>query len=653
MRIGGIASGIDTDSIIKNLMQVERLPMNRLTQRKQILEWQRDNFREMNSLLADLRRASLSIASGASLSTKKVSSTDESKLTAIASPSAGNATYNITSGRLATSSYVTSSTSGVIANDRLHSNPNLDWKSTFDETINVTTSGTDFRLSNKNIKEGASLSIKVNNGPNLNVIHDPNAVLGSNDVFVNKETGQMRFGSLIASNSKIEATYEYYNRQTLTATSDGQKEFQLSKSNLSEVKSFTVKNPDGTLGTTYTLITEGEPGEGQFKVGTDGKLTLGGAGLLKGSSFEIEYIAKNVQFSITTFDSNGNEVFSRFTLEGNDTVNSAISKINNSTAGVSAFFDERTQQISVSRKQTGVNNPNGQEMVFEGHFLNNFLNLSSGNYVSGSDAEITVNGITITRQSNNFTIDGVNFTLKNNFTNPITISVTNDNSKIIENIKSFVEKYNEVVGGISDKISEERFRNFQPLTPEQRKDMTEQEVKLWDEKAKSGMLRGDSILRNALSQLRVDISSPVNTGGTFNMLSQIGIATTADFRSPKLEIDEMKLLKALEADPLAVQRLFNQNDDGSKGVGVRLQETIRSTIGRIEAKAGNQFRTNHQFSIGKDLIDVDQRISSFERRLVDIENRYWTRFTAMEKAMNQANAQAMTFMQQMMGPGNF
>ena len=47
-RIGGLASGMDIDSIVEKLMQAERMPLNKAFQRKQTLEWQRDAYRNVN-----------------------------------------------------------------------------------------------------------------------------------------------------------------------------------------------------------------------------------------------------------------------------------------------------------------------------------------------------------------------------------------------------------------------------------------------------------------------------------------------------------------------------------------------------------------------------------------------------------------------------
>ncbi|MDL0437785.1 flagellar cap protein FliD N-terminal domain-containing protein, partial [Niallia sp. SS-2023] len=54
LRIGGLASGMDIDSLVEQLMTAERVPLDKLNQKKTYTEWQRDDYREMNTLLLSL-----------------------------------------------------------------------------------------------------------------------------------------------------------------------------------------------------------------------------------------------------------------------------------------------------------------------------------------------------------------------------------------------------------------------------------------------------------------------------------------------------------------------------------------------------------------------------------------------------------------------
>ena len=153
--------------------------------------------------------------------------------------------------------------------------------------------------------------------------------------------------------------------------------------------------------------------------------------------------------------------------------------------------------------------------------------------------------------------------------------------------------------------------------------------------------------------MRNDFYSPVSFEGnsTYSQLTSIGIKTTNlyNVNKGKLEIDENKLKEAIRNDPEAVYQLFAADGDssGEKGIARRLRDSLTSAITRIEATAGNDIKTNSQFTIGKNLDDLDDRMTSFERRLQDFESRYYKQFTAMEKAIQQMNQQSSYMMQQL------
>ncbi|MFB5282837.1 flagellar hook-associated protein 2 [Peribacillus sp. Hz7] len=56
MRISGLASGMDTDDIISKLMTAQRVPLDKLYQKKTYTEWQRDDYRTINTALSELDR---------------------------------------------------------------------------------------------------------------------------------------------------------------------------------------------------------------------------------------------------------------------------------------------------------------------------------------------------------------------------------------------------------------------------------------------------------------------------------------------------------------------------------------------------------------------------------------------------------------------
>ena len=75
MRISGLASGIDTDTMVKQLMQAERIPLDKLKQNKQTLEWKRDDYRSINTLLTNFRQDVFNMKLSSSYRSRTTSST--------------------------------------------------------------------------------------------------------------------------------------------------------------------------------------------------------------------------------------------------------------------------------------------------------------------------------------------------------------------------------------------------------------------------------------------------------------------------------------------------------------------------------------------------------------------------------------------------
>lgn len=345
-------------------------------------------------------------------------------------------------------------------------------------------------------------------------------------------------------------------------------------------------------------------------------------------------------------------------LKAGDNLDAIITKFNSSGLGVSAFYDSQKQTFVLTKKETGISSSIKVADATTASFMSNELKFSNSSAAAeltgktdGKDALISINGYSTTRSSNTFELSGVVYTIKQAGT--ANISISKDIDMAVEKIKEFVDKYNETIERINSKISETRYRDFLPLTDEQRKEMSEKEAELWDQKSMSGMLKRDSILSAGLLTLRQQMYGTVATGNTkYDVMSEIGITTSRNYlQNGKLEIKEDKLRQALSEDPDAVMNLFSKTGSTpvENGIATRLRDSIKGTIKNIEAKAGNSFRTNDQFTLGKELIDVNKRMIAFEDRLVKVEDRYWRQFQAMESAIQRLNQQGSYLMQQFGG----
>ncbi|WP_195695703.1 flagellar hook-associated protein 2 [Priestia megaterium] len=590
VRVSGLASGMDIDQIVSDLMKAERMPIDKMKKQKQTLEWQRDDYRSMNLLLSDFNNLAFNMTLQSSYSSKTVSSADETKVKAAATSSAANASYtlsNVTMATAAQSISVNSIASSIDPTKSLWSQRDSMgtgvWtKKTIDQAaIALSADTSTVKLAKGSLSEGNTLqSISVTTGGVTNSysvrIGTEAGAVDPNEVFINADTGEMTFGTTLTSGSTIEA---------------------------------------------------------------------------------FSYQQNVLNFSITTYDSNGKATgdgpngSSEFEFDGSTSLNTILTQISNSKVGISAFFDEGTNKVVMTRKDTGdlssadsLDGSSGSNMVFSGGFLTGFLQLAGD--AKGTDAKFTLNGLETTRKSNTFTTGGVTYTLQNNFTGDVRVNVSNDTQKVFDTIKDFVTKYNELIEKINGKITEERDRNYQPLTDEEREKLTDKQAEQWDDKAKSGLLKGDSILSSGLNQMRSNWYASVSgVSGAFSQLTDIGISTSANYSDRGklvIEGDGTKLKEAIEKDPQSVMDLFMKSGSttSEKGIVRRLRDTITQTVSKVEQRAGRSTWTSEQFLLGRNLKSVNSQITSFESRLTQVEDRYYRQFTAMEKAIQNANAQS-------------
>lgn len=380
--------------------------------------------------------------------------------------------------------------------------------------------------------------------------------------------------------------------------------------------------------------------------GVDG--TAFGEGYDADQALAAEYVGQEVSFDY--HDQDGPKTVS-FTIEDGESLNDVLGRISEESSGaVRAFYDQNSDRVFMERTETGDFNQGGQEFEGLNAFFTDTLNISAEEQ-GGTDAEFTYNGIEMTSHSNNYQFNGMNLTF--NSTGTANVSVSQDVDGAVDKIKEFVNQYNELIDFMNGKVGEERYRDYPPLTEEQKKEMSEREIELWEERSQSGELRNDGILRSALSGMRSAWYESVdNPNGDLSRMAEVGITTTSNWRQGgKLEIDETKLREKLQEDPSAVHRLFSNSDEGnSRGILNRVEDVVESTRDRIRDRAGTATQTEHQYTMGRELKNMAERMANFERRMQQTEQRYWDQFTAMEKAMQKYNEQA-SFMMQNFGGG--
>lgn len=310
-------------------------------------------------------------------------------------------------------------------------------------------------------------------------------------------------------------------------------------------------------------------------------------------------------------------------------------------------FSELTKKLTIESKDTG-----SSEIMEISDVTGNLAEKLGINYsYQGKNAKVAItppgesSPVTVEKPTNNFTIDNINYNLVGgNAGDTVTVNVKPDATDKVEKFKKFIEKYNSLIENINKKVTEKKDYKYKPLTDDQKKDMKDDEIKNWEEKAKQGMLSRDNNLSNLLLQTRQIFYTAVKGAGL--SAQDIGIETTSNWRDGgKLKLDENKLKTALETKGDQVQKLFTQSGDkDEKGILQRLKDTFNQYIGSdglLVKKAGYE---NTRWAGSNDLSkSIEQRnkiIKDLETKMYSKQERYYKLFAALEKNMNSLNSQS-------------
>lgn len=350
---------------------------------------------------------------------------------------------------------------------------------------------------------------------------------------------------------------------------------------------------------------------------------------------------------------------------GDDSIQTIISKINHSDAGVEISYMSTSDTFSATAKASGAAGSIDIKDV-NGNFAANIFGTATAK--AGQDAEIEISydgGKTtqiLQRDSNTFSLDGMTITLENGAdtagispTDPVTFTSTANTDDIIKNIKNMINDYNDLTALVNKQLGSKPNRNYAPLTDEQKKDMTEKQIADWEIQAKAGLLYGDSDLRTLTSELRFVFSFDVNGASS---LKDMGITTSSAYGdNGKIILDESKLKAALETDIEGVKAAFTTASvdpaskvTGEKGFMQRVGDIVTKyakssgdfdNMGILVKKAGYKDATyTMNTTLNREQASFDEELSKLKRTLKSQEDRYYAEFTRLETYINQMNAQS-------------
>ncbi|EJA4199427.1 flagellar filament capping protein FliD [Salmonella enterica subsp. diarizonae] len=320
-------------------------------------------------------------------------------------------------------------------------------------------------------------------------------------------------------------------------------------------------------------------------------------------------------------------------LDNGDTSMEAIrDAINDADSGISASIvkvKENEFQL-VLTADSGTDNT--MKITVEGDKkLNDLLAYDSttntGNMkelVKAENAKLNVNGIDIERQSNTVTDapQGITLNLTKKVTDA-TVTVTKDDTKAKEAIKSWVDAYNSLV---------DTFNSLTKYTA----------VEPGEEASdKNGALLGDSVVRTIQTGIRAQFANS-GSHSAFKTMAEIGIAQ--DGTSGKLKIDDDKLSKALKDNTAARELLVG--DGKETGITTKIATEVKSYL------ADDGIIDNAQDNINATLKSLTKQYLSVSNSIDETVARYKAQFTQLDTMMSKLNNTSSYLTQQFTAMSN-
>ncbi len=357
-------------------------------------------------------------------------------------------------------------------------------------------------------------------------------------------------------------------------------------------------------------------------------------------------------------------------IKADDTMTAIAEKF--SKIGLNANFDATNGRFFLASKTSG------QDANFEIDYGNSVgqardaieklgLKYTQDNATSGAvkikgqNAKIVLNGAEFESSSNTFAVNGLNITVKG-LSEKLTdgdaptykkssIVTSVDVDTVYDSIKDFFKSYNELIKKMDTYYNADAAKGYDVLSDDEKDAMSDEEVEKWEGKIKDSLLRKDSNLNSLINLFKNGLSKSYEVNGTKYSLASFGIATLGYFEAKENEhgmyhIDgdpdddsskskDDALKKMIASDPEAVSGFFTQL---FKGVYTELNTSMRFIEGTRSA-----MKVYDDKLLQKEYDNLTNDIAAQEKKVQDMEDHYYDKFTAMEKALSKLNTQSGSF----------
>lgn len=311
---------------------------------------------------------------------------------------------------------------------------------------------------------------------------------------------------------------------------------------------------------------------------------------------------------------------------------------------------------ATEKLQEDVENDYYQKALYAVDVLNDpaMLNDSKATKISGQDAVIYLNGAEFKNNTNVFEINGLTITALSETKEGenVTLTTQRDVNGIYDMIRDFLKEYNTLINEMDKLYNADSAKGFEPMTDEEKEAVSESEAEKYENKIKDALLRHDSNLGNISSALKSVMSGGIEVNGKMMYLSSFGINTLGYFTAADneknayhIDGDENDASTSGNADVL--KGMIASDPDTVISFFSQLSRNLYSKMDSLSSSV-NGYRSFGSFYDDKkmksDYTDYTTKIATLEEKLADYEDKWYAKFAEMETAMAkmQSNANAVT-----------
>jgi flagellar hook-associated protein 2 len=636
--MSGMISGLDTDAIVKELMSAQTTKKTKVENKKTKLEWKQEKWSELNTKIYKLYTEQVSkLRLAGNYATKKATSSNEGMVTATASSSAGTGTHTIEVSKLASSQYVTGK----------------EVTTTDGSKATTSTKLTDFGISENTI-------IKIASGQGENATVKTLQVTASTKI--SDLVSTMQSAGL---NASFDATYGRFfvsGKNSGEANTFTMETYTMENSTeATNLKNAAEKFTDTSSGTT-ALMTEDQVSEYRALIETyQAQEKTYNAAAAAGNASSARDAYTKAQTALEEFEK---KLYTTTEDDGTETVDEDKKKLleDNKDAYKTAVAAYTSAVESIADgTNTSVSKAPGDELskvglteitLKDGKI--DYNNSADVSIVQASDSEIILDGATLKNTGNSFTVAGVTYDLKNAEPGTKTnVTITNDTSAVFDMVKEFITQYNELLEEMNTLYNADSASGYEPLTDDEKEEMTEKQIELWEDKIKDSLLRRDDTLSGVINTMRTSLQTTVSVNGKTYSLSSFGIVTSSDYtENGKLHLYGDSDDSDYSSETNKLVELFTSNpDDAATALSSIIQNLYTGLQNKMARSSISSALTFYNDKLMKSQIsDYETEISNWETKLSDLEDRYYSQFTAMETALAKLQSQSDS-LSSLMGTG--